>query len=286
MDPIAIVTLVVTVIGTIIMYMQLKGQKPGEQKSVKNSDRLENILISKEITIGFFNYPPFVEFDAETDTEPKGYYPTIFQKIASDNNLSIKWQHVNMCDAIDAVNDGDVDFVVSIFQTSKRSQIVNFCCLLHSVKVGGVAKKKLTGIHCLDDLVISNLKILVGKGEIGHELIEDRELPNSRLTVIETADVAEIVSYVESGQSDICILDSVSVKNYFDRIAKRAHGSLKPIFRTNPLFMCLNGIMVARGQSKLSNWLEVNVKKKQKETEVKQIEEDFLNEYHGIVNKN
>jgi hypothetical protein len=103
------------------------------------------------------------------------------------------------------------------------------------------------------------------------------------LIIIENEDVSKIVSYVEIGQADIAILDSASVKNFFDNHYVRKDGTLKPIFQTNPLHMCLNGIMIPQEQHKLAKWLQAEISTQRLTEGIVSIEKDLLKEYANII---
>ncbi|MBD2705293.1 transporter substrate-binding domain-containing protein [Spirosoma sp. BT702] len=281
---------IIAAVALIIAYLQLvrtpKLSQDKQVSSTKKESLLSNIKANNHITIGYFNCRPFIEMVAESNSEPSGYYAAIMKKIFNSYNINILWKQLSICNSIESVLNKDVDVIVSVFQTAKRAKFVDFCCLHHSVKIGGVCRKNLTGIKSLSDLTTNqDLKIVVGKNEIGHELIEVLNLPRRRLTIIENEDTEKIISFIEIGQADVAILDSRSVKNFFDNFYTKKGVTLKPIFQINPLLICLNGIMIPQDQHELSYWLENEMKKVRNEESIKQMEIDFLEEFQGIINR-
>ena len=276
------------ILTLIIAYLQLcrtpKKSKEAKQKDTDKTPALKQILDNKSIIIGYFNYPPFIECFSD-NSEPEGYYPSIFKEIAKKHNLNIQWKYVSIANSTEAILNKDVNIILSLFQTVRRVKVVDFCNLSHSVKVGGVAKKNLKGLTSLSDLVKSGLKIVVGKNEIGHEIVETTRISKNRLVIIDIEEVAKIVSFVETGQADIGILDSVSIRNFFGKYYTQKYETLKPIFQKSPLHMCLNGIMIPQNEHELANWIEQEVNIQRKVDYIEEMEKDFLEEYDNIIQR-
>ncbi len=257
MSPIEIAYLVVAIIALYFAWLQVDHRfKKKKNLNKKSVDVLNKILQSRKIKIGYFNYPPFIEFDSRNPETPTGLYPLILDRVSKKFNLEVKWVQINIGESVSMIENQETDIIVSIFQTANRARKADFTAFLHSITVGGVTKKSIKDVNSLSDLLKSQYKIVVSKGEIGHELINGLKIPNSRVTVIDTDNISKIVSFVRSGDAQIALLDSVSIKNYFSKTADSYLKSLKPIFINRPLEICHMGTMIPIGQKKLSDWIE------------------------------
>jgi len=282
------ISVILAVLSLIVGYLQLRkmhSSKKRRKTEIHKVSLLKQILEKKSITIACFNYPPFVKYNIETNEEPTGYYPAIFKEIARKNNLEIDWKCISIADSVESINNQEADIILSLFQTPNRSKHVDFCCLHHSVKVGGVSRRSLRGITSLSDLINSGLKVVVGRNEVGHEIIQGMGIAKNRLIIIDNEEVAKIVSFVETGHADIAILDSVSIKNFFEKYYKKNGSTLKPIFQKSPLYMCTNGIMIPKDEQEFEKWIEKEVYILRKTNDIKEIEKDFLEEYSSIINR-
>lgn len=286
MDPIALTSLIVGIIALYFGWLQVdhrfkKGQlnKPSSEHNVLN-----DILSKKSITIGWFNYPPFVESNNNSEV-PIGIYPLLAQKIASKYDLKVVWKQLNLSETVEAVRKRDVDIVVSVFQTPNRARNVDFTSFLHSITVSGVIKSTINDIHSQSDLLTSNYSITVAKNEIGHEFVDAIKIPKSRITVVDGNDISKIISFVKSGDTDIVLIDSVSIKNYFAKTPKSERKNIKEVFKKRPLAICHNGIMILQNQIDLANWLDTVFRDARSNNDAVEYENNCLMDYEEIVSK-
>lgn len=293
MDPLSLISAITAVLALIVGIVTWlfpknetevsTGQKENEDDP---DDLLEKITKNKQITVGFFHYPPLIEaVDSNNGVSASGLYAEILRSVAIKNGLVIHWKQLNLCNLTDEVINNKVDIVNCVFQTVERARHVDFTAFLHSVAVGGIAKRSQKLIHSQSDLLASNARVVVCRGEIGHEFATHvLGIPNSRLTIIETDDTQKIIAFVQGGQADIAIADSISVKNYLDN-AGNTKPVLKAMFRRTPLSICQNGVMIRRKQKKLANWLDTEMKFALKTKEIQGIETEILTEFRGIIGK-
>jgi len=286
-ETLTIIGVIIGALALTVAYLQLvRTPRNNKQKSGSNKESnllFKKVMSTKSIRVGYFHYPPFMNVLKDTDT-PSGFFPMVIEEVAKANSIKVIWQYVDFSDAVQKIKNDEVDIIASIFQTPKRTATVDFTAFLHSIAVSGVAKKSINDLHSQADLVNSNLSIVVSKEEIGHELVEVLKISRNRVTIIDTDDLAKIVSYVEIGLADVALLDGVSIINYFENVAKNRN-FLKPIFRRRPLTICLNGIMLPQNEPELANWLDQQCKKIRKKEHIRYFEEEFLEKYNGVINK-
>ena len=263
--------------------------KPRQLESVVRDGDIENLLeeitSSKKMRVGFFNYPPLIT-EPELSGEPAGgLYGRMTEILGLKNGIEITWVPMNISETTAAVLERKVEVIACVFQTAERSKYVDFTAFLHSVTVGGVSRASEKQIRSQSDLMASDKKVAVCRGEIGHEFVERIvAIPRKRLLVLDTDKISRVMALVKSGQADIALSDSVSIKNYLD-----GHNDdcprLKSLFRARPLAICPNGAMIPRGQSDLGEWLDSEYRKVREEPEIRNIEEALLNEYKGIISQ-
>jgi hypothetical protein len=288
--------LIVTIVGSFIAVgawffpreakkrqLETPSQIINKQRRV---DKHQSILATKKLKVGYFHYPPFIKCPENPLNEnPSGLYATLLQKAVETENLSIEWHLYNLGDAIHAVNSGEVDIFNCIFQTAVRAENCDFTAFLHSVAVGGVALRSYNVVRSQADLSSTSCRVVVCKGEIGHEFAEKvLKIPKSRLTTIDTQVIANICSFVQTGHADIALADSISCQNWLNENSN-SKPAMKPIFRRVPLYICQTGIMLPREQLNLAKWLETKIRICVALPEIIQMESEILDEYHGIIHK-
>jgi ABC-type amino acid transport substrate-binding protein len=104
------------------------------------------------------------------------------------------------------------------------------------------------------------------------------------MTIIDTSNIADIIEMVAAKKADIAVADSLSCQHGL--AARGAEGpKLKPVLRRRPLYLCANGVMIARGQEPLAEWLERGLRPLLARDDFKRAETAILEEYHGIIAK-
>jgi ABC-type amino acid transport substrate-binding protein len=248
-------------------------------------DVLARIRANKSARVGFVHYPPFVVATGDDHDQPTGLYVDLIRDFLKREDIISDFQQVRFSSAVQAIVDDEYDVVLSIFQTPRRSRFVDFSAFMHSVSVSGVVRRQEDRIHSQSDLVDHNLIFVVCREEIGHEYLEDLlKIAKTRIKVLDTSNVADIIQLVASKSADIAIADSLSCQHGL--AARGAEGpKLKPVLRRHPLYLCLNGVMIGRNQKPLGDWLDKGLKKLLAEPEYERAESSILDEYHGIISK-
>lgn len=295
MDPISLTIIGIVlsaVIGIPALYYQRRQTRIAEAAQQKglvqaSAERHVNILTriraEKKLRVGIVHYPPFASTVA--DEEPSGLYVDLIRELCTTEGIRPMFEQVRFSSAISAVSDDKVDVVLSVFQTPRRSRVVDFCAFMHSVSVSGVVRRSEDRITSQSDLLTLPLKFVVCKEEIGHELLEDQlRVPSSRVMIIDTSNIADIIEMVAAKKADIAIADSLSCQHGL--AARGAEGPrLKPVLRRRPLYLCPNGVMIGRDQEPLANWFEKGLKSLLTRDDFKRAENSILEEFHAVISK-
>jgi ABC-type amino acid transport substrate-binding protein len=293
MDPIilTIIGVIVTVlIGVPALYYQRRQTRLAEiahvaaqLPPVNRIDVMARIRAEKRVRIGVVHYPPFATM--LSDEEPSGLYVELLRELCATEGIDPIFKQVRFSSAVDCVRDDQLDAVLSVFQTPRRSRIVDFCAFMHTVSVSGIVRRTEDRITSQSDLLQLRLAFVVCRDEIGHELLQDAlRVPLERLMIIETSNIADIAEMVAAKKADIAIADSLSCCHAL--AARGAEGpKLKPVLRRRPLYHCFNGVMIARNQDPLADWLEKQLKTLLARDDFRKKENAILEEYHAIISK-
>ena len=288
----ALIGVIVTlVIGIPALFYQRRQTQLAEidktsSKTNTDFDVLARIIRDKKIRVGLVNYPPFVDVCTNQAELSTGLYVELIRRFCESEGIKVDFKQVRFGSAVEDIIEDKADVILSIFQTPKRSRKVDFCSILRTVTVSAVVRKTENRIRDTSDLKeLKELKFIVCKGEIGHELLEDNfEIPKTRLNIYETNNVEDIIQMVAAEKADIAIADTVSCN-----LGIHAHGDkspkLKPIFRRQPLYRCYNGLMIKRDQKPLAHWLNEGLKTSLNDPEIESLENDVLEKYNGIITK-
>jgi ABC-type amino acid transport substrate-binding protein len=288
---IAIVGVVVTLaVGIPAVLLQRRQTRLAEEArrieaSKVHIDVCQRMLLQKRLRVGYLHYPPFTVAPMDDKDLPSGLYIDLMRKLCESDGITAEFEQVRLASAMSRVANDKLDVILCIFQTPNRSRIVDFSGFLHSVSVSGVTRSEENRISSQSDLVALPLKFVVCRGEIGHEIVEDHlKIPEKRITVIDTCNIADIIEMVASKKADVAIADSLSCQHGL--AARGAEGpELVPILLRRPLYLCPNGVMFARDQGALAEWLDKGLKLLLRQPEFRQAEDAILKNFSGIISK-
>jgi ABC-type amino acid transport substrate-binding protein len=293
MDPISltVIGIVVTaLIGLPALYYQRRQTRLAEAAhvtaqlvQVNRVDAMARIRTEKRLRIGIVHYPPFASMLG--DDEASGLYVDLIRELCAIEKINPIFEQVRFSSAVDLIRDDRLDAVLSIFQTARRSRVVDFCAFMHTVSVSGVVRRTEARITSQADLLQLKLTFVVCREEIGHELLQDAlKVPLAKLTIVDTSNIADIIEMVAAKKADIAIADSLSC--HHGLAARGAEGpKLKHVLRRRPLYHCFNGVMIGRNQEPLADWFEKGLKPLLARDDFRKKEDAILEEYHAIVSK-
>ncbi len=287
---VAVIMLVLTIIfgwGPFRDRMKSrKNKKRSKPKDQLGISVLDTILSAKVAKVGFFRYAPFIDYDPEAqDVNPSGLYADLMKAVADKHGLTVKYGPMNIGDCVQSVEKGAVDFVLCVFQTLERVKRADFTALLHLVTAGGVVRMDETRIATPADLGKDHIRVVVAKGEVGSEIAEQffgMRKKHGRLIEVDVDDISKIVAFVESGNADIALADSISCKRFIEE-KQTGNQSVKQVFEKFPIFICPNGIMIRKGQQDLRDWLDHEIREARTIPEIMKAEQNLLNKWDGIL---
>src|SRR5262245_26885096 len=288
---IAIIGVVVTLaIGIPALLLQRRQTKLAEEGRRLEASKIQvdiykRVFTQKRLRVGYFHYPPFTIAPLEDQDPPSGLYIDLMRQLSESDGITAEFEQVRFASAMSKVRNDELDVILCIFQTPRRCRDVDFSAFLHSVSVSGVTRHQENRISSQSDLVALPLRFVVCRGEIGHEIVEDHlKIPEKRITVIDSSNIADIIEMVASKKADVAIADSLSCQHGL--AARGAEGpKLRPILRRHPLYLCPNGVMFAKEQDPLGKWLDKGLKAFLRQPEFRKREKEILEDFQGIISK-
>lgn len=246
----------------VLAYLQWRHPKkpPDPKPSPKVSIR-EKILSSKVIRVGFFHYPPLIDYDDAADTVvATGLYADVLKDFAARRSLSIEWCPLKLSEAIQAVTANTIDCYACIMLSDVRYRECDFVGLLHSIAVVGVVRKGDSSVKHPSDLTNTpRMKVAVCTGEIGHHTASTTlRVPSKRLVEVNTSDIAQISAHVREGEATVALADALSCKRMMRRA--RSEDEFELVFADPPILTVPNGFMIAKGDKDLSDWLDQGIR--------------------------
>lgn len=256
------------------------------EQSSKRQDLLDQILSKRLINVGVFSNPPLVSVQRRNSTiEVEGVYSDIMRAIATKYNIEVNWIALRVCDLENAIQSGEVECILFVFQTAVRAKYADFTAIIHSVNVNGVVRQDDNRIRSQVDLRKAEIRLVVCRGEIGHQFAQSTlQLPQERLAILETDDIPAIADLLQHNRADIALADGLSCM----QAVKQAEASgppLKIVFRDPPLATYHAGVMIPTNQPQLLKWLDKEFQAIRNDPNIKARESASLHSYKGIVRR-
>jgi ABC-type amino acid transport substrate-binding protein len=295
-DVISLTTAIFTGVATFVAWKQWRESKTHKLSAVQKNNSANpsedrnnlyaEVHARKTLRVGCLWYPPFVEYtQTEGNVTSSGLYPALLKQIARQENIEVHYKILKWDDAILAIENRDVDVVACVLNSKRRRESCNLIGTLYRVGVGGVVKANQKKINHASDLIRSDVRIAVTKGEIGWEYAERYLNLNgepSRFTVIEDTQITTMMQLVNSGKVDVAIADSLSCSQYVSQ-AKDDDIYLKDIFAFSPLHVEDNSLMIAKNQPEFENWLSNGLKQARMNAEIIQLEKKVSKQYGNLL---
>ncbi|MCE5296056.1 MAG: transporter substrate-binding domain-containing protein [Euryarchaeota archaeon] len=214
MKPKFMIITAVLVVVALVAGMLIGGFVLNQEEDVKGGV-LEKIISSGELVVGTNTpWPPFEDYDAETDTYI-GVDMDIVKRIAAELDVTLVIKQMDFDALIGAVQAGQIDIAISSFTiTAARMESVDFSTPYYIANQAVLVQDDST-VNSTDDL--NGLNVGAQLGTTGNYWIED-EL-DSTTTVSTYPDIASAVIAVDTGIADAVVLDHPVAEKYANSTA-------------------------------------------------------------------
>jgi hypothetical protein len=218
MEALGIIGLIIAIIAAVFAYLQWNHPKAPNSPSPSpnlNGVILKRVLETKTIRVGFFHYPPLIDYDETADTVvATGLYAQVLQGLATQHSLKIEWCPLKLSESLHSVTHNEVDCYACIMLSDVRYRECDFVGLLHSIAVVGVVRKDEHSVKLPSDLTNRrDIKVAVCQGEIGHHTASTTlRVPSQRLVEVNASDISKIIAHVRDGSATVALADALSCK--------------------------------------------------------------------------
>jgi Bacterial extracellular solute-binding proteins, family 3 len=292
----AVLSIIIAIILPILGWLFVGSKNIGIEKRTATQKQLaqkvdestlDEILATKRLKVGILDYPPLMSFKTSElgIVQASGIYPRILQKLADEEGLSLDWEVLLWSDITNAIKQGRVHVVASIFWTSRRSEHATFCGLMHRIGVTALVRSSEGRVKTHEDLKRQDIRIGLVRGEIGWEYASDMlnlGFEPRKFMVLDQVDIQNPAKLVENGLVDVMLADSLSCWLAV-QAAQTRNVRLKRVFTKDQLYTCDNGLMIKRDDIELKKWFDLKLRKLRSDPELVREEEQDLRPLRSIV---
>ena len=260
-----------------------------EAISAAHPSTLDRILRTQTVRAGCIRQPPLLDYSVDSlfGTRAIGLYAQLMDHVAVANGLTVAYVHLRFSEMATAVREGKVDLVLCTFPTPPRVLQVDFAAFLHSIGVAAIVRGDRVDVQIREDLSRPDVRIAVLKGEVGWEYATSGlKLTNAsdRLSVVEHEQISKALDLVKTGEATVALADALSCLQYVSE-NKADCSHLETRFIENPLYTYKVGVMHAKGDSKMKDWISENFELARTVPEIKAIEAAILKQYNSVIGR-
>ncbi len=185
----------------------------------------------KTITAGWAPYEPFASANVgDPGGRPKGYYIDLFERMATEAHLEVKWVETTWTTMIADLKVGKFQVMAApVFRTIPRSMEVAFTRPIDYFGLSAVVRIDEQRFANILDANRSDVTIAVVQGEVGEEFVT-RHLSKAKAIRHKSGNISVALVDVMQSRADIGVCDAWTVKQF---VAEHP-GSVKDLFADRP----------------------------------------------------
>lgn len=254
----------VGVVAAVLAYLQWRYPKAPKNPPLSASpcpSTLRRVLETKTIRVGFFHYPPLIDYDESGENVvATGLYAEVLQHFASQHSLVIEWHPLKLSEALHSVTHREIDCYACIMMSDARYRECDFVGLLHSIAVVGVVRRNEGSVKHPSDLTNRrDIKVAVCQGEIGHHIASTTlRIPSRRLIEVNASDISEIIAQVRDGNANVALADALSCMRMMKTTGRKKEFNL--VFAEPPILTVPNGFMIVKDDKDFNAWLDAGLR--------------------------
>lgn len=197
--------------------------------STSQASEFGTITKNKRIVAGWAPYPPYASANLQTK-QPEGFYIDLFNRMAQEAGLEVTWVETTWSTMIADMKTGRFQVMAApVFRTIPRAEEVAFTRPIDYFGLSAVVPVNEQRFKEPSDFNRADVTIAVTQGEVGHEFAT-RRLPNAKLDVHKSGDIALALVDVIEGRANVGICDSWTAKLF----AREHQGKVKDLFAEKP----------------------------------------------------
>ena len=222
-----------------------------ERNNGVNSSKLEQIVSSNELKVGYLVFPPAITKDS-ANNKLGGHYIETIKEIARLNNWQLKFIETDWANFSAGLNSGRFDLsIVPTFVTVPRALSVYFTRPLFFAGNSAIVRindERFTTIESIDR---EGVKVAVTQGEAGDEYAK-ANFNKAEIISFSGSDQSLAFQAVVSGRADVALGDAYVTSQFTSRNAKQ----VKDLFANIPYNLTPVSWAVKRGEDELLNFID------------------------------
>ncbi|PJJ63163.1 substrate-binding periplasmic protein [Compostimonas suwonensis] len=244
--------------------------------------RLDRVRAAGVLRAGVVHHPPLSWVDhSGGEAVFGGYYIDLARRVGLEQGLEVEFVALDWGVLPNALDDGGVDLVLSIFETRARLGYADFVAAFHKIGVSGVTREGPNPIREVAQLSEPTTRVGVVVGEVGWEfVVHELRLPRHQIVQVDSGTLKTAFSPLLSGDADVAIVDDVTCATWV-----RDHPGYLHVFTENSLYLCKNSIMVPKGEPHFARWVDDVFQQARRDPEIMALEEQTLELSEGWVKR-
>lgn len=291
-DPVAVAGVIATVVtGFGAVWLQNRHPKSDAGNSHDNSvapqadspleSHLERLLKSRKLTIGAVKHPPLSDYQfTSSGIVFSGLYVELAKLVAARMGLKAEFKPVSWSEIPHAFDAGELDLVVSVFDTQGRRKTADFVAPFHSISLCGVVLRSSDKVSELGDLSNPDVRVAVTSGEAADEVVRELRIPKSRVLAVASQRLDDMMALVETGRADVALVDSVTGRGVENR-----NFAFEVVMADGELGVSRNAIMVPKGDDAFAAEMDELFTKARQDVLIQELEEEVLAECRGSIKR-
>jgi polar amino acid transport system substrate-binding protein len=239
--------------GVAVGYFTSPAKEHGSPTAQKPS-LYDRVIERGTLRVGYTIYPPGI-IKGE-DGKPRGIAVDVLNEVASRLNLKIEWaEEVGWATQIEGLESGRYDIIgTAVWPNAKRARAATLSKPLFYSPLyfyGRVDDTRFPEGFDLSQINNVDIRISALEGATAETIVKG-QFPNaSRVTLPQTADVAQSFLDLQGNKADLVITEPYQAKKFF----KANPGVAKNVLPNRPLRVFGNSYMFMRNETAFENML-------------------------------
>ncbi|WP_199421583.1 TIR domain-containing protein [Actinotalea solisilvae] len=233
------------------------------------------------LRVGVIPWPPFARH-ASGAGPSGGLFLDLLDQFSVDTGIPFEYVDITNDAATPGLLSGDLDLVACLYRTPRRERDFDFAACLFASTIGAVVRADDQRIRSHGDLLRTDVRLAVCRGEIGAELAVDMfgaARGSSRLVELDTTDVANVGRMVQAGVADAAITDNITCR----LICEALGASVRHEFAHFPLYVGHIGLQMLKGREPLRDHLTERLQALRRGGTLAEAQRELESSYAGML---
>lgn len=261
-------------IPLFLLFIAILSSCHNSTNQKNTSKTTEAVFTNKVIKVGYISYPPGFIVNPNTK-EKSGIFNDVLQEIAKRNNLTIEYkEEVTWATMIEALQTNRVNLIANpVWKTEARRNNADFSKPVYFSPIGIYVRNDDNRFDTdISKINNASIKIAAVDGEINSEVAQ-KDFPKATLISFpNNIDVAQLFLEIQTGKKDVTFAEPMFAYDYMQKNPNK----LKNIGEKTPIRNYANCFMFKKGNSKIEDFLNVEIDKLVKDGTIDKILVKYL----------